>query len=99
MSRRGGRRAGLGALVAAALAAAALGLATSAGGDWTGPLAWSGDTDVFGPRQEPDSELQRTGRIALLRPGEDVPLTVAWHAADGTPVRLEYGKGSLDVAG
>ena len=42
-----------------------------------------------------DSELQRTGRIALLAPGEEVPLTVAWHAKDGDPERVDYGRGSL----
>jgi hypothetical protein len=52
-----------------------------------------------GPVQEPDSELQRTGRIALLEPGEEVPLTVAWHARDGEPVRVDYGKGSLSLPG
>jgi hypothetical protein len=52
-----------------------------------------------GPVQEPDTELQRTGRIALLEPGEEVPLTVAWHAADGDPERLDYGRGSLSLPG
>jgi hypothetical protein len=52
-----------------------------------------------GPVQEPDSELQRTGRIALLEPGEEVPLTVAWHARDGEPVRVDYGRGSLSLPG
>jgi hypothetical protein len=50
-----------------------------------------------GPLQIADSELQRTGRIAALGPGEEVPLTVAWHAADGRPVRVEWGGGSLPV--
>ncbi len=48
-----------------------------------------------GPQQMPDTELLRTGRIALLKPGQEVPLTVAWHAADGDPVRVAYGGGSL----
>ena len=48
-----------------------------------------------GPQQVPDTELLRTGRIALLKPGQEVPLTVAWHAADGDPVRVAYGGGSL----
>ena len=47
----------------------------------------------------PHSELVRTGRIAFLRPGEEVPLTVAWHAADGRPVVVDYGEGSLRVPG
>ena len=52
-----------------------------------------------GPQLEPDSELQRTGRIAMLRPGEEVPLTIAWHAKDGTPTYVDYGDGSLRVPG
>jgi hypothetical protein len=52
-----------------------------------------------GPEQVPDSELQRTGRIAVLRPGEEVPLTVAWHAKDGDPVRVDYGRGWLSLPG
>jgi hypothetical protein len=52
-----------------------------------------------GPTQVPDSELLRTGRIALLKPGEEVPLTVAWHDADGKPVRVDYGRGSLGLPG
>jgi hypothetical protein len=52
-----------------------------------------------GPEQVPDSELQRTGRIALLAPGEEVPLTVAWHAKDGDPERVDYGRGSLSLRG
>lgn len=50
-----------------------------------------------GPEQMPDSELLRTGRIAFLRPGEEVPLTIAWHAADGRPERVDWGGGSLKV--
>jgi len=52
-----------------------------------------------GPEVMPDSELLRTGRIAFLRPGDEVPLTVAWHAADGEPVRVEWGGGSVQVPG
>jgi hypothetical protein len=52
-----------------------------------------------GPQQVPDTELQRTGRIALLTPGEEVPLTIAWHDKDGTPARVDYGGGSLSVPG
>ncbi len=35
--------------------------------------------------------LLRTGRIAFLRPGEEVPFTVAWHAVDGEPAVVDYG--------
>ena len=52
-----------------------------------------------GPQQEPDTELLRTGRIALLKPGQEVPLTIAWHAADGDPVRVDYKRGSLGLPG
>jgi hypothetical protein len=138
-------------------AAVVLGL-SGVGGDRSGPLAWSGDREVFthptlpgdrvltatlrndgpqprrvdigdvrlvdgdgrevpstpvflqtfgkslwaaggGPAQVPDTELQRTGRIAVLRPGEEVPLTVAWHAKDGDPVRVDYGRGWLSLPG
>jgi hypothetical protein len=52
-----------------------------------------------GPQQEPDTELQRTGRIALLKPGQEVPLTIAWHDRDGEPVRVDYKRGSLGLPG
>jgi hypothetical protein len=52
-----------------------------------------------GPQQVPDTELQRTGRIALLTPGEEVPLTIAWHDKDGEPARIDYGEGSLPIGG
>jgi hypothetical protein len=52
-----------------------------------------------GPQQVPDSELLRTGRIALLTPGEEVPLTIAWHDRDGTPTRVDYRDGSLILPG
>lgn len=52
-----------------------------------------------GPQQVPDSELLRTGRIALLSPGEEVPVTIAWHAKDGTPARVDYRAGSLSMPG
>jgi hypothetical protein len=52
-----------------------------------------------GPQQVPDTELMRTGRIALLSPGEEVPITIAWHAKDGRPARVDYRAGSLPVGG
>jgi hypothetical protein len=52
-----------------------------------------------GPQTVPDTELQRTGRIALLSPGEEVPITIAWHAKDGTPTRVDYKGGSLNIPG
>jgi len=149
------RRRAVAVLLLAALGVAVfLGLSSLGGSDRIGPLAWSGEAEVFthptlpgdrvltaklrndglrplrihiddvrlldgagrvvastpvflqafgkslwaggrGPQQVPDSELLRTGRIALLKPGQEVPLTVAWHAADGDPVRVGYGRGSL----
>ena len=153
------RRRAVAGLVAAAVAAALFVGLSSIGGDArTGPLAWSGDGEVFthptlpgdrvltatlrndgihplrvdigdvrlldadgrpveampvflqtfgkslwaagrGPEQVPDTELQRTGRIAVLRPGEEVPLTIAWRTSDGEPVRVDYGRGSLALPG
>ncbi len=61
-----------------------------------GKSLWAGGR---GPEQARDSELQRTGRIALLAPGEEVPLTVAWRAKDGDVVRVDYGRGSLSLPG
>ena len=52
-----------------------------------------------GPTQMPDSELVRTGRIAFLEPGEQIPFTVAWRAEDGRPMVVDYGAGSLRVPG
>jgi hypothetical protein len=57
---------------------------------------WAGGR---GPQPVPDTELLRTGRIALLSPGEEVPITIAWHAKDGTPERLDYKEGSLSIPG
>jgi hypothetical protein len=53
------------------------------------------------PTQVPESELRRTGRLAVLEPGASVPLTVAWRrgVAAGAPVRLDYGPGSLPLPG
>ena len=52
-----------------------------------------------GPQTVPDTELLRTGRIALLSPGEEVPLTVAWHDKDGSPSRVDYGDGWVSLPG
>jgi hypothetical protein len=52
-----------------------------------------------GPQQVPDTELLRTGRIALLSPGEKVPLTIAWHDKDGRAAHVDYGDGSLTIPG
>jgi hypothetical protein len=51
------------------------------------------------PAQVSESELRRTGRLAVIAPGESVPLTVAWRREGGVdaPVRLDYGRGYLPV--
>jgi hypothetical protein len=61
-----------------------------------GKSLWGGGR---APEQMADNELQRTGRIALLAPGEELPLTVAWRTKDGDPVRVDYGRGSLSLPG
>jgi hypothetical protein len=63
--------------------------------DTFGKSLWSPER---GPAQYPESELLRTGRIAWLKPGETVPFTVGWHAAE-RPVRIDYGVGSLPIPG
>jgi hypothetical protein len=50
-----------------------------------------------GPDVMPESELRRTGRLAFLRPGEELPITVSWHAAAGRPAAVDYGIGLLPV--
>jgi hypothetical protein len=51
------------------------------------------------PAQVSESELRRTGRLAVIAPGDSVPLTVAWRRGGGVdaPVRLDYGRGYLPV--
>jgi hypothetical protein len=51
------------------------------------------------PQQISKRELVRTGRLAVLRPGASVPLTVAWRRGGGAgvPLRLDYGAGSLPM--
>jgi hypothetical protein len=58
---------------------------------------------LYPPTRQPaeisDDELRRTGRLAVIPPGESVPLTVAWRRGGeaGAPVRLRYGAGYLPV--
>jgi hypothetical protein len=51
------------------------------------------------PEEISETELRRTGRLAVIPPGDSVPLTVAWRPPRGVeaPLRLEYGSGSLPV--
>jgi hypothetical protein len=52
-----------------------------------------------GPTPFPEGERQRLGQVARLEPGKSAPLTVSWHEPKGprTPVRIDYGKGSLPI--
>jgi hypothetical protein len=51
------------------------------------------------PEQITEAELRRTGRLAVIAPGDSVPLTVAWRRGGGMgpPLRLDYGSGYLPV--
>jgi len=44
-----------------------------------------------------DFERERTGLLVKLDPGERVPVTLAWRVRDGTPARLAYPGGALEV--
>lgn len=52
-----------------------------------------------GPTPYPEAERQRLGQVARIEPGESAPLTVSWHEPKGprTPVRVDYGNGSLPI--
>jgi hypothetical protein len=58
---------------------------------------------LYPPTREPaeltEAELRRTGRLAVIPPGESAPLTVAWRSGAGIepPLRLDYGAGYLPV--
>jgi hypothetical protein len=58
-----------------------------------GKSLWS---PARGPAQLPETELQRTGRLAWLEPGETVPFTLAWRAP-AAPARIEYEGGWVGV--
>ena len=49
----------------------------------------------------PESELERTGRQVLLKPGKTSPLSVAWRVSrsQNAAVRIDYGSGSLPIPG
>lgn len=44
-------------------------------------------------------ERTRTGKIATIKPGQDLPLTVSWRVPSGgsEPVELRFGGGSLAI--
>jgi len=58
---------------------------------------------LYPPTGEPgklsESELRRTGRLAVIEPRETVPVTLAWRLEEGEPgpVRVDYGEGSLPL--
>ena len=47
----------------------------------------------------PGNEQQRLGMVVNLKSGQTASLTVSWHDPPGprTPVRIDYGGGTLDV--
>jgi hypothetical protein len=49
-----------------------------------------------GPERPPETELLRTGRIALLEPGDTVPFTLAWREP-AAPSRIEYDGGWVPI--
>jgi hypothetical protein len=49
------------------------------------------------PRETPREQQERLGFAATIEPGDSVPVTVAWHAADGVAVRVELGPGALEL--
>jgi hypothetical protein len=51
------------------------------------------------PSPYPESERQRLGKVARIEPGQSAPLTVSWHEPKGprTPVRIDYGNGTLSI--
>jgi hypothetical protein len=52
-----------------------------------------------GPSPYPEAERQRLGQVARIEPGKNAPLTVSWHEPKGarTPVKIDYGDGSLPI--
>ena len=58
---------------------------------------------LYPPMRQPaeltEAELRRTGRLAVIAPGESVPLTIAWRRGRdaGEPRRVDYGVGYLPV--
>ena len=49
------------------------------------------------PHETPRQMQERLGDAATIEPGRSAPLTIAWHARDGTPVRVDFGRVSLAV--
>jgi hypothetical protein len=49
------------------------------------------------PRETPRKQQERLGFAATIKPGASVPVTAAWHTADGVAARIELGAGSLEL--
>jgi hypothetical protein len=49
------------------------------------------------PRENPREQQERLGDAATIEPGESAPLTIAWHAADGQPARVDLGPVTLPL--
>jgi hypothetical protein len=49
--------------------------------------------------REPVEEQLRTGKIARVQPGVELPLTISWRQPPGVdpPVRIDWGRGSIPV--
>jgi len=60
---------------------------------------------LYPPQREPDQisdfELERTGKITKLKPGQTVALTVSWRLKEGEPeaAQVDYGSGTLPISG
>ena len=52
-----------------------------------------------GPKELPDSELERLGRLVVVQPGKTAQITVSWRErGDGhSAARIDYGPGSLRI--
>lgn len=48
------------------------------------------------PGEIAEYDFKRLGRKLSLKPGEQVPLTVAWRAPD-QPVQIGYGAGTIEI--
>jgi hypothetical protein len=58
---------------------------------------------LYPPTREPqnmaESELRRTGRLAVIEPRTSVPVTLAWRLGEGEPPpeRVDFGAGTLPL--
>jgi hypothetical protein len=53
-----------------------------------------------GPAEYPEAEQRRVGYLLVLEAGKSAPLTVSWRERRAqAAARIDYGKGSLPVAG